>query len=220
MSSREKIPYEEVFRALNKAKINYVVCGGAAVVMLGFARLTVDLDLIVSLDRENLSRLYDVLLRLGYKTRVPIRKDEFIRREILAKLEKDNNMKVMSFYDPKDAFKTVDIGVNLPNIPQILKRKKLIKAGSLNIPIIFIKDLIKMKKDLARPKDIIDVENLKKLNTIKMKQENKYIDENLIYIFKNTTPYQRMVWLKKAFNFWKLMQKRGKISHSTKRSSR
>ena len=31
--------------------------------------------------------------------------------------------------------------------------------------------------------------------------------QNLIYILENTTPYQRLLWLKKAFNFWKLMRK-------------
>ena len=40
-----------------------------------------------------------------------------------------------------------------------------------------------------------------------MKKSDKYVDENLIYILENTTPYQRLLWLKKAFNFWKLMQK-------------
>ncbi|MBI2449910.1 MAG: hypothetical protein HYV47_00035 [Candidatus Nealsonbacteria bacterium] len=40
-----------------------------------------------------------------------------------------------------------------------------------------------------------------------MKKINKYIDENLIYILENTTPYQRLLWLKRAFNFWKLVQK-------------
>ncbi|MBI2041422.1 MAG: nucleotidyltransferase [Candidatus Nealsonbacteria bacterium] len=163
MRSREEIPYEEVYRALNKARVDYVVCGGSAVVMFGFARLTIDLDLIVSLDEKNLEKLYDVLLKLGYKTRVPIKKNEFIRKETLARLAKEKNMKVMSFYDPKDAFKTVDVGVNLPNVSQILKRKKFIKAGRLKIPLIFMNDLIKMKAALARPKDIIDVENLKKI---------------------------------------------------------
>ena len=170
MAQRENIPYKEVFEALNKAKVNYVVCGGSAVVMLGFARLTVDLDLIVSLERENLSKLYDVLMRLGYKTRVSVKKDEFIQKEILIKLAKEKNMKVVSFYDPKDAFKTVDIGVDLPNSSQILKRKEVIKAGNLNIPAILIDDLIKMKRELARPKDMIDVENLKK---IKQRQNEK-----------------------------------------------
>src|SRR3989344_93704 len=167
---QEEFLYEKELRTLNTAKIDYVVCGGAAVVMFGFTRMTIDLDLIVSLEKDNLSKLYDTLLRLGYKTRVPVKKDEFIQKEILAKLAKEKNMKVLSFYDPKDSFKTIDVGVNLPNIDNILKRKKFIKAGNFNIPIIFIDDLIKMKEDLARPKDIIDAENLKK---IKQKQNEK-----------------------------------------------
>lgn len=167
---QEEFLYEKELRALSAAKIDYLVCGGAAVVMFGFSRLTIDLDLIVSLERDNLSKLYDTLLQLGYKARVSIKKDEFIQKETLAKFAKEKNMKVLSFYDPKDSFKTIDIGVNLPNIDNILRRKKFIKAGNFNIPIIFIDDLIKMKKDLARPKDIIDVENLK---IIRQKQNEK-----------------------------------------------
>ena len=170
VKEQEEFLYEKELRALNAAKINYVVCGGAAVVMFGFTRMTIDLDLIVSLKKNNLSKLYDTLSRLGYKSRNPVIKEEFIRKEILAKLAKEKNMKVLSFYDPKDSFKTIDIGVNLSNIDEILKKKKFIKAGNFNIPIIFIDDLIKMKKDLARPKDIIDVENLK---IIKQKQNGK-----------------------------------------------
>jgi len=162
-SNQEEILYEEVFKALNKAKVNYVVCGGAAVVLFGFSRLTIDLDLIVSLEKENLNKLYDVLKQLDYISRAPIKKEEFIQKEKIEKLAKEKNMKVVSFYNLKDNFKVIDVGVNLPNTSEILKRKKIVKSGNLNIPIIFIDDLIKMKEDLARPKDIIDAENLKKI---------------------------------------------------------
>ena len=163
MRKQEKIPYEEVFRALNKARVNYLVCGGAAVVLFGYTRLTVDLDLIVSLEKENLSKLYDILKRLGYKLRAPIKKEEFIRKEELKKLAEEKNMKVVSFYHPKDFIKVIDIGVNLPQIPEILKKKKQIKVKDFIIPIIEINDLIRMKENLARPKDIIDAENLKRI---------------------------------------------------------
>ena len=43
-----------------------------------------------------------------------------------------------------------------------------------------------------------------------MRKNDKYVDENLIYILENTTPYQRLLWLKKAFNFWKLIQNSNK----------
>lgn len=163
MIQKETIPYEEVFQALNKAEVNYLVCGGMAVVLLGFARLTVDLDLIVSLEKENLENLYNTLTKLNYRAKIPIKKEEFIQKEKLTKLAREKNLKVVSFYNLKDPFKVVDIGVNLPNISKILKNKKHIKVKNLVIPIIFIDDLIKMKNNLARKQDLIDVENLKKI---------------------------------------------------------
>ena len=40
-----------------------------------------------------------------------------------------------------------------------------------------------------------------------MKKETA--NDHLIHILKKTTPYQRMVWLKKAFEFWKLLKVEG-----------
>jgi len=170
---QETIPYQEVFEALNKAKIDYLVCGGAAVVMLGFSRLTVDLDIIASLEKDNLRNLYNVLKKLSYKPNIPIGEEEFIQKENLNKLAREKNMKVVSFYNTKDPFKVIDIGVNLPDIPKILKNKKYIKIKNISIPIIFIDDLIKMKRDLARPQDLIDVENLKRIKKQKYEKKKK-----------------------------------------------
>ena len=156
----EKFLYQEIFEALNKAKINYLVCGGAAVILFGYPRLTADLDLIVSLEKENLENLYNVLIKLGYRLKIPIKKEEFVEKETLQELAREKNMKVVSFYNLKDPFKIIDIGVNLPGIPEILKNKKHVRVKNSDIPIISIDDLIKMKKDAARPQDLIDVENL------------------------------------------------------------
>jgi len=166
---RENIFYGEIFLAFNKAKIDYLVCGGVAVILYGFARLTVDLDLIVSLEKENLEKVYDVLTKLNYKPKTLIKKEEFIDKEKLKKLAKVKNMKVVSFYNLKEPLKVIDIGVNLPKIPAILKQKKYIKVKNITIPIISIDDLIEMKKNLARPQDLTDVENLKKI-----KKEKRY----------------------------------------------
>ena len=38
-----------------------------------------------------------------------------------------------------------------------------------------------------------------------MKKRKKY-NEHLDHILERTTPYQRMLWLKKAFGFWKIIQ--------------
>ena len=159
----EKFLYQEIFEALNKAKINYLVCGGAAVILFGYPRLTADLDLIVSLEKENLENLYNVLIKLGYRLKIPIKKEEFVEKETLQELAREKNMKVVSFYNLKDPFKIIDVGVNLPRVSEILKNKKHIRVRNSDIPIISIDDLIKMKKDVARRQDLIDVENLENI---------------------------------------------------------
>ncbi len=61
---------------------------------------------------------------------------------------------------------------------------------------------------------------LKRLNGNKMKKSDKYVDENLVYIFENTTPYERLIWLRKALNFWKLTQKHNKYVQGKKQNSK
>lgn len=160
---RELIFYEDVFLALNEAKTDYAVCGGMAVVLYGFPRLTVDLDLIVSLEKESLEKVYNILLKLNYKPKTPIKKEEFVEKEKLEKLGKEKNMKVVSFFNLKDPLKVIDDCVNLPKISEIFKRKKFIKVKNLKIPIVSIDNLIKMKKGSARAQDIINIENLEKI---------------------------------------------------------
>ncbi|MEK9135056.1 MAG: hypothetical protein AAB451_02050 [Patescibacteria group bacterium] len=161
--AKEEFLYQEIFEALNKAKVNYLVCGGAAVILFGSPRFTADLDLIVSLDKENLENLYDTLIKLGYVLKNPIKKEEFINKETLQKLAEEKNMKVVSFYNLKDPFEIIDIGVNLPGIAEILKNKKHIIVKNSDIPIISIDNLIKMKKEVARVQDLIDVKNLEEI---------------------------------------------------------
>jgi hypothetical protein len=115
------------------------------------------------LEKENLEKLYDVLKKMGYHFNIPIKREDFIDKGALEKLAVTKNMKVVSFYNSKDPFKIIDIGVNLPGASKILQAKKNIKVGDLSIPTILIENLIEMKEELARPKDLIDVENLKKI---------------------------------------------------------
>jgi len=145
------------------------------------------------------------LTKLGYKLSIPIKKSDFIDKKKLKQLETEKSMKVVSFYHPNDPFKIIDIGVNLPNIGLILRNKQYIEVDDLLIPAIFVDDLIKMKEKLARPKDLIDAQNLREISKYE-KQKNKkaqMVDEHLLHVYKNTTPKQRLVWLKKTLIFAK-----------------
>ena len=161
---QEEILYEKEFLALNKEKINYAICGGIAVILYGYPRFTGDLDLVVDLDKKNLEKLFDLLVKLKYKLKIPIKKEDFIDKNKLKELDIRKHMKVVSFYNVDDPMRIIDVCVNLPNIQNLLKNKiyKRVK-NDLKIPAISKKDLIKMKEVVARPLDINDVENLKKI---------------------------------------------------------
>ena len=47
---------ETIVRALNAAKAQYLIVGGLAVNAHGYERLTVDVDLVIGLQRENIMR--------------------------------------------------------------------------------------------------------------------------------------------------------------------
>jgi len=49
------------------------------------------------------------------------------------------------------------------------------------------------------------------LRTSKKLKKQSDIDDHLLYILRNTTPKERLVWLKKAFYFWKITTKQRKI---------
>jgi tRNA nucleotidyltransferase/poly(A) polymerase len=49
---REVPLFEPLFDALNRAHVRYVVVGGVALVLHGYPRLTVDVDLVVDLAPE------------------------------------------------------------------------------------------------------------------------------------------------------------------------
>jgi predicted nucleotidyltransferase len=163
MNNQEEIPYYEVYQAFNNAGINYALCGGAAVILLGYARMSVDLDLIVELKEDNLEKVYNNLIKLDYQPNAPLTRADFCDIKKLKQLGIEKNMKVVSFYNTKDPFAVVDIGVNLPMIDEILANKKNVKVGGADIPMISIDDLIKMKENLARPKDLTDVVHLKEI---------------------------------------------------------
>ena len=78
-------------------------------------------------------------------------------------------MKAFNFYN-EDEMKEVDIIIDSPvQYPQAKKDKKMIRVGTMNLPVISIKKLIKMKKNTGRPVDRFDVSMLKKINKLNRK---------------------------------------------------
>lgn len=153
--------YVDIFKTLNENKVRYLVVGGVAVNLHGIQRATADLDLIVALDSANLEKFVKAMNSLGYKPKVPVAAEDFCVPENRKKWMNEKGMKVFSFYNPKDPFALVDIFVYEPMpFEEMNRRKEKRAAFGVSIPIASIEDLIVLKKESGRPKDMYDLDAL------------------------------------------------------------
>ena len=155
--------YEEVFRALNRSRVKYVVAGGVAAVLHGAVRLTMDLDIIVDMSAQNIDKLFVTLESLGYLPRVPVTKDQFKDPKNRRDWMRKKNMKAFSFFHRTNPINTIDL--LLGNVAEYGKVKKVSKdvREDLHIPTVSLNELKKMKQKAGRPKDLLDLELIKKI---------------------------------------------------------
>lgn len=166
--------YEEVFRELNKKKVRYLVVGGGAVVLHGVVRMTADLDLFVDLKENNLLKFTEVLISLGYRPKIPVKVSDFADKSNREKWKKEKDMLVFSFYHLKRHQDHIDVFVYEPiGFEEAYKEKEIMRAGRINIPVISIKYLKKMKMIAGRPQDIADIEALEEVEILRGKDEKK-----------------------------------------------
>jgi predicted nucleotidyltransferase len=77
-------------------------------------------------------------------------------------------MEVFSFFDTSNPVLTVDLFVYEP-IPydDLALRAERMDIDGITVPVCSITDLIDMKKKVARPKDLDDIEHLREIQRIR-----------------------------------------------------
>lgn len=149
-----------VIDSLEKAKVKYAVAGGYALALQGIVRATIDVGLVVKLNKTQLKAAQLALESLGLTSRLPLKAEEVIdfREEYI----RDKNLIAWSFVDYKDPSKIVDILViNDLSSYDLMK----VSVSGRKIPVISLKSLYKMKTGTGRKKDELDLELIKdKLN--------------------------------------------------------
>ena len=149
--------YEDVFNALNKKKIRYLVVGGMAVNLHGVSRMTLDLDLLIALDKNNKSEFYSLMMEMGYKTKKP----ELARKLMKSEYE-SKKIKIVTFF--RKEFELIDVFIQSPiDFEEAYSKKKLFKVEKVNIPTISYDMLIKMKQQSDREMDLRDIGYLKRI---------------------------------------------------------
>lgn len=157
------VPYRKVLEGLTAKSIRYLVAGGFAVNFHQVQRATVDLDLVVQIERENLLRFIGLMKDLGFKPRLPVNPEDFAEDSIRQDWIQKKGMMVFSFIHQKNPFEVIDIFAEEPKpFDELWGARLEVSAFGLKIPVIGKTDLIEMKQKANREKDRFDIAELKK----------------------------------------------------------
>jgi hypothetical protein len=156
---------EAIVRALNDARVRYLMAGGLAVVAHGHVRFTADVDIVLDMDRDNVLRATGALSALGYRPRAPVRIEELADPAMRGRWVQEKGLTVFSLFSTTHPATEVDLFVESPlDFESAFKRSLSLEvAPGVKATFVGIHDLIDMKRAAGRQQDIEDVERLEAL---------------------------------------------------------
>ena len=154
--------YEAVFREFDNQEVKYLVIGGLAVNFHGVERPTGDLDILVSFEKDNLKKFIAAIKSMGWKPRLPVSLEAFTRPKNREMWRKQKGMKVFTIYNPKSQLEHMDVMTeNYINFEKAFRNRKFVSLREIQIPVIPVPDLIRLKKIAGREQDKSDIRRLK-----------------------------------------------------------
>ncbi len=150
-------PYRRIFGAFNEARIRYIIVGGVAMNLLGYPRFTGDIDILLALDPENLTRMAVLMKSMGYEQKLPVRVEELGDEQTVIHLMQSKNLIAYTFINPQEPQFGIDVivGESL-KFSHYDKHCIAVAVWDITVPVVSIDDLIGMKKNSDRQKDIDD----------------------------------------------------------------
>ena len=165
----ERRSVEAVFGALNGCGSRYLVVGGLAVVAHGYVRLTADIAIVLDPEPQALRRAITALEALGYRPRAPVEFAEFADPARRRQWAREKGLAVFSVFSPGHRATELDLFVETPfDFERVYARAaRFAVADGIEDTFVGLYDLIEMKRKVARPQDLEDVEGLESLRDAK-----------------------------------------------------
>lgn len=132
---------------LSEERVEFILVGGIAAVLQGAPVLTQDVDILYRIEDSNLERLESALRRLNAVARDDERRLPFTKSHLQSRGHK------LSTTDagPLDILGSINENVVYEDL--IANCDELEVAG-LSVRVVSLFDLVRLKRDLARPKDL------------------------------------------------------------------
>jgi len=132
-------------KVLGPRRIRWYVFGAQAALVYGSARMTMDVDVTISLAQERVRPLVAALLAGGFASRTKDLEAFFVRSRVIPLFHKRTRMP-LDLVVARDSLETT-----------FLARAKPIDVGGVTVPVISVEDLVVAKLFAGRPRDLEDV---------------------------------------------------------------
>lgn len=151
-----------MLRRLTAAGVDFVVVGGIAMMLLGSARLTRDLDIYFAPDEGNLEALGRVLVELDARLRgideeVPFFPDAATLRNIQL-------LRLTTATGWLDIYRKLE---GAPRYETLRHNAERFDIGGVSVLVAAPDDMIAMKQAAGRPIDLADIEELKAIKRLR-----------------------------------------------------
>jgi hypothetical protein len=145
--------FTNIISALNERDIDYAVCGGWAMAILGFPRATVDIDLLIL--SENLLEVWKIAESFGYDVEgLPLHfHDGAIEIRRISKIDKETKLLF-----------TIDFLLVTETLKEVWQTREKFEWEEGNVCSVSQEGLIFMKEISGRFQDLADIERLKNEN--------------------------------------------------------
>jgi len=152
---------------LNDAKVCYFVVGGLAVVAHGYVRTTTDLDLVIGLAPDNITRGLQALIGIGYRMAIPVSVEQFADAGQRDAWRRDKGMLVLKLWSDQHKRTPIDVFVYEPFDVRLEEKKgvRVIWNEDLSVPVVSKDTLLAMKREAGRPQDLADIDALEQLDS-------------------------------------------------------
>jgi cellobiose-specific phosphotransferase system component IIB len=138
----------QLISALDENEIEYAVCGGLSLAIHGFARATLDIDILIQ--AESLEKAYKIAAEKSYD----------IRGLDISFKEKTVEIRRVSKIDDTGEVLSLDLLLVTPQVQDVWETKEKIDFLGSRLSVVSREGLIKMKKLAGRPQDLADIERL------------------------------------------------------------
>jgi predicted nucleotidyltransferase len=144
----------EIWKYFSLNRVNYLTIGGFAVNIYGYGRNTGDIDIFIEDSVENRENLQEALKQAGVGDFETIKTMQFIPGWTDITLNFNLRLDIMTSVK----------GLENEDFQDLLEKAYVAEISGVPVYFLDYENLIKAKKATNRPKDILDIEELEKIN--------------------------------------------------------